>query len=222
MRFQQRLSASLASVPKHDNGPGPWRMLVILTALTGLHVGAFVLWQPQRHESSGAVSPSNTSLVFVNVAAPRPARRKLKVPVPVVPPTSIARRGPMPTSPPAPTGAAEYAVPAPPSQVDSVPDVPDLLDRAKASARRLARDMEPATQAAAPLTLEQSLGNAIAAAARPRTTTIEELKTADGRPLSRVSGPAGTYCVAGDGFGPSAGRDPFRDGPRDRVVRCPR
>lgn len=100
--------------------------------------------------------------------------------------------------------------------------MPDLLERAKASARRVAPEVLPASKAPAALTLEQSLGNAIAAAARPRTTTIEELQTADGRPLSKISGPGGTYCVTREGFGPGAGRDPFRDGARDRVVRCPR
>ncbi|WEF32647.1 hypothetical protein [Pseudoduganella chitinolytica] len=164
--------------------------------------------------------PSYSSLVFVNVAAPPVVPQEHKAAAPAAPTARRQRSHAIAAVPAVSVVAAETAVPAAPP-VENAPDLPDLLDRAKASARRLASDM-PATKLSPPLTLEQSLGNAIAAAARPRTTTIEELQTADGRPLSKVSGPAGTYCVTRDGFGPSAGRDPFRDGPRDRVVRCPR
>lgn len=200
--------------------PAPWRQMATLALLAGVHVGAFLSWHPIRHGSSPAGPMSHASLVFVNVAAPPARPREHEAAAPVGP---AARRQPARALPATAAVAAPTAVPAPPSPlpVEDPPDVTDLLDRAKASARRLASEL-PANKASAPLTLEQSLGNAIAAAARPRTTTIEELQTADGRPLSKVSGPAGTYCVMRDGFGPSAGRDPFRDGPRDRVVRCPR
>ena len=68
---------------------------------------------------------------------------------------------------------------------------------------------------------EDRLAAGIAAAYRGHTTSFVELRGNDGSPITKVIGPMGTYCVARDSNAITGGRDPFRDGVRDKIVSCP-
>jgi len=53
-------------------------------------------------------------------------------------------------------------------------------------------------------------------------TTMEQVTSADGRVMTKVHGPAGTYCGYKETNGLTGGRDPFRDGIKTKVSTCPR
>lgn len=96
-----------------------------------------------------------------------------------------------------------------------------LRDRVLSQARAIAHEMEPRGQIVPALSRQDRLAQGIAAAFKPRTTTFEELRAADGSPITKVSGPAGTYCIMRD-TNLGTGHDTIRDGVRDKVVKCPR
>ncbi|MBA5605816.1 hypothetical protein H3H36_10615 [Duganella sp. FT3S] len=98
--------------------------------------------------------------------------------------------------------------------------VPGLRDRVLSQAREIAHEMEPRAQVMPALSRQDRLAQGIAAAYKPRTTTFEELRAADGSPITKVSGPAGSYCITRDAS-LGSGRDTIRDGVRDKVVHCP-
>lgn len=97
-----------------------------------------------------------------------------------------------------------------------------MLERAKAEARLIEGESPTRVEKGATLSLEGRLAQGIAAAFKPRTNSIEEIRGIDGSPITKVSGPMGTYCVKRDSNGPGGGRDPFRTAARDKIINCPR
>ncbi|MBA5688594.1 hypothetical protein [Rugamonas apoptosis] len=95
-----------------------------------------------------------------------------------------------------------------------------LRDRALSQAREIAHEMAPRGEIAPALSRQERLAQGIAAAFKTRTTTFEELRAADGSPITKVSGPAGTYCIMRD-TNLGAGHDTIRNGARDKFVKCP-
>lgn len=105
-------------------------------------------------------------------------------------------------------------------QFKVAPDSSNLRERILSAARDIAHETSPSARATPAISQQSRLSQGIAAAFKPRGTSIEELRASDGSPITKVSGPAGTYCVmreANNGAG-----DPFRYGLRDKVVSCSR
>lgn len=96
-----------------------------------------------------------------------------------------------------------------------------LRERILSQARAIAHEMTPRGSSMSVLSRQDQLAQGIAAAFKPRSTSFEELRAADGSPITKVSGPAGTYCIMRDS-NLGGGHDTIRDGVRDKVVRCPR
>jgi hypothetical protein len=53
------------------------------------------------------------------------------------------------------------------------------------------------------------------------SVTYEEVTLADGRRMTKIHGPAGTYCAYMESNALTGGRDPFRDGVKTKVGTCP-
>ena len=51
--------------------------------------------------------------------------------------------------------------------------------------------------------------------------TYEEVTLPDGRHMTRMHGPTGTYCAYMESNAMTGGRDPFRDGLKTKVGTCP-
>ena len=74
---------------------------------------------------------------------------------------------------------------------------------------------------------DTKLGQGIKAAYRGGGTTTTTITLPDGRVLTKVVGPGGTYCASKDSVGATAGRDQIKDGVRDHMKLsvtgdCPR
>ncbi|HYD63682.1 MAG TPA: hypothetical protein VEC35_25230 [Noviherbaspirillum sp.] len=66
-----------------------------------------------------------------------------------------------------------------------------------------------------------ALERAVEAAGKIRTTTTEEITSADGTRMTKVTGPSGTYCVIRNSIGATAGIDTIQRGVPQRTVNCP-
>ncbi|GJI92823.1 hypothetical protein RugamoR1_59860 [Rugamonas sp. R1(2021)] len=53
------------------------------------------------------------------------------------------------------------------------------------------------------------------------SVTYEEVSLPDGRHMTKIHGPAGTYCAYMESNALTGGRDPFRDGVKTKVGTCP-
>lgn len=56
---------------------------------------------------------------------------------------------------------------------------------------------------------------------RDSGVTYEEVTLSDGRHMTKIHGPAGTYCAYMESNAMTGGRDPFRDGVKTKVGTCP-
>ena len=65
------------------------------------------------------------------------------------------------------------------------------------------------------------LEKAIGAAAMPRSVTTETTVSADGRTITKVKGPYGTYCVMLESNSGSDGIDHIQNGVRSKQTTCP-
>ena len=73
----------------------------------------------------------------------------------------------------------------------------------------------------APVTTQSKLEKGIAAAGRPVAITMENFTLADGRRMTKVIGPNGTYCVTTDSIGLTRGLDVMQNGVQSRTTNCP-
>jgi hypothetical protein len=62
---------------------------------------------------------------------------------------------------------------------------------------------------------------ALSAAGVQRSLETETITLVDGRKMTRVKGPNGTYCVISEVSNGSDGRDSMKDGIRSKTVNCP-
>jgi hypothetical protein len=89
---------------------------------------------------------------------------------------------------------------------------------------KIAKELEqekPRLPPTVPPSFQRKLEHGIAAAARPRETTLTDYRQADGRVITKVSGPLGVYCIMS---GVSLGVTHGRDNPEPMVlyVNCPK
>jgi hypothetical protein len=56
---------------------------------------------------------------------------------------------------------------------------------------------------------------------RDSSMTVEEVTLPDGRLMTKIHGPAGTYCAYKESNAVTGGRDPFRDGVKTKIGTCP-
>jgi hypothetical protein len=112
-----------------------------------------------------------------------------------------------PAAPPAPTVTAE-----------------DMITNARRSAGKIDRDLRKASPKlleAAPDSIQSKLEKSIAVAAKPRSTTMEEIAYSNGRRMTKIVGPGGTYCVTEEGVGATNGLDMIQNGVRKKTTNCP-
>lgn len=82
--------------------------------------------------------------------------------------------------------------------------------------QELRREFPSATQAPSPSKLERG----IAAAARADRPSLAEKTLPDGRRITKVSGPGGTYCVIEGNVGTPGGVDQMQRGVQQRTTSC--
>jgi hypothetical protein len=196
----------LASVHRRTIAPS-----LTLTIVVSIHVLVFFWWRADSWHLARVTSGRSVDIVFV--APPKPAA--------AIP--AVRKR------PPARSPAPIRVLPAPAEAITIVPATPlpfagteGVAGRAKAGVGRVYRELltEDRSQRA-PIANETPFARAIAAAFIPRSTTIEEVVMADGRRMSKVSGPRGTYCVVMESSN-SAARDPFKyGGSQMKTMSCP-
>jgi hypothetical protein len=80
------------------------------------------------------------------------------------------------------------------------------------------RNAHPKLPAPTPKTDQSRFEKAIAAAAKPRATIMETVTLSDGRKMTKVAGPNGSYCVMADA---SNLNDHLPGGVRTQVTTCP-
>lgn len=143
-----------------------------------------------------------------------PAQRKLDAPSRSDAET-IARTVPPPTL----STVIDEKNDAPPVSTSSSTIFNAKRDIAKID-RELRKDF-PKLPEAAPNSTQSRLEKGIAAAAKPQATTMEDIVSADGRRMTRVVGPNGTYCVRKEGAGATDGLDMIQGGVRAKTTNCP-
>ena len=82
--------------------------------------------------------------------------------------------------------------------------------------QQLPRHLHKGSQVSAP-----QLGKAIEAAALKAANTTEEVTFPDGRRMTKVYGPTGTYCIFTRSVGTTAGLDVIQDGMQQFSGTCP-
>ena len=114
---------------------------------------------------------------------------------------------------------------APPAASGPRLNVDDILG----SVRRDASTIDREARAAAPNRLP-SLNNSssrskfeqsFTAAGVSRSVTLETITLADGRKMTKVIGPHGTYCVTMESNSGAGGLDPTQNGIRKKTTTCP-
>ena len=104
------------------------------------------------------------------------------------------------------------------------PPYGDLLSNAKRDIGKIDRDLRkafPKLLEAAPDSAQARLEKGIAAAAKPTSTSMEDFTSPDGRRMTKVTGPDGTYCVRKEGAGATDGLDTIQNGVRAKTTNCP-
>ena len=100
----------------------------------------------------------------------------------------------------------------------------NLLSNAKRDIGKIDRDLRkayPKLLEAAPDSAQARLEKGIAAAAKPTTFSMEDIISPDGRRMTKVTGPDGTYCVRKEGAGSTDGLDTMQNGVRAKTTNCP-
>ncbi len=120
---------------------------------------------------------------------------------------------------PSAPGAGQAISPSPPAE----PRGSLMLDARRAVGgidRELRRAFPTQDQPQrAPDSVQRRLEKGIAAAAGPAPGMVERT-LADGRRVTRVSGPTGVYCVTQDAVGANNGIDHIQGGMQNRVTDC--
>jgi hypothetical protein len=193
-----------------------------LPAIVALHVLFVYFWLgANRHPVAPADEAAPLMVRFFSsvpqtaVEAAKPLAHPVKplaaasVPVPALTPLQDAGRAtPVPAQSPAQEAPGAIG---------------DITSSAMRSIGKIDRDMRKEFP---PLSEEKNdswqlrLQKGIAAAAIPREQTIQNKQTADGRSITKVSGPGYSYCVMSDSVALSGGFDQMQRGPRTKTVSC--
>lgn len=192
------------AVRRYSFHQGKLSPIVWLSLSLAAHLLAIRLWPGGQQQWP---SPPAPPIAVRLMTLPEP-ERKIK-PVETAPAQATRHEHAPPTPrPAAPAAEAKpQAVPPAPASPASPPvrDSEQLILDARRSAGRidheLRRDFPFATQAPSTSKLERG----IAAAARPERSSLAEKTLPDGRRITKVSGPGGTYCVIEGNVGTPGG-----------------
>lgn len=205
------MSPALPSFHNGKQGPLAWLALSL-----AVHLLAIRLWPQAPVQVALPVLPP----IEVHLKTMPVPERKLspseaipaRVPQPVR--QTPQERAPNETSTPSAAPAIE-AAPEPASRNSD-----QLILDAKRSIgkidRELRREFPAGVQPSAPSKLERG----IAAAARPDRPGMAEKLLPDGRKITKVSGPGGTYCVIESTVGTPGGVDQLQRGVQQRTTSC--
>ena len=131
---------------------------------------------------------------------------------------AAARPSPADRNVTAPTAAE--ATPIAPEQ----PSADEMVMRARRQAGQIDRDLRrsfPHASSSAIPAQASGLEKGIAAAAVSRDTTMQTMTLHDGRTITRVTGPSGSYCIVSDAAAGGNGSDPLQAGRLSKVTTCP-
>lgn len=197
---------------------------------------AFICWKsPERllrpPEPPGAgityiLPPFQVVLPKPVRATQAPVKRVREAPVLASRPAPVEELAPVP--PAVPQAITQTAPPPDPFAVPDRPAKPDDDLRQRSLQVAGATDKQIRKEAWNPhdkfVANDQTvLAAKIAGAHRGRDSgvTYEEVTLADGRHMTKIHGPAGTYCAYMESNAVTGGRDPFRDGVKTKVGTCP-
>lgn len=205
---------------------------LVLLASIALHLPIIFFWQTAS--SDREMPAAKTPALLVQLMTLQ-AHERLQ-PEPLAPkpetmnPTQLRKRS---TTPPATSSEAIPTTPTPlaTSPADEKKDLPiantlaeSTIFNAKRDIGKIDRDLRkdfPKLPQAAPNSMQSRLEKGIAAAAKPGATKMEDMISTDGRRMTKVTGPEGTYCVRKEGAGATDGLDMMQGGVRSKTTNCP-
>ncbi|CAN5187349.1 hypothetical protein BH11PSE11_BH11PSE11_19740 [soil metagenome] len=100
----------------------------------------------------------------------------------------------------------------------------EILQNSRNAIGKIDRELRQAYPVRSPIDkpLPQSrFEQALSAAGVQRSLDTETIVLADGRRMTKVKGPNGTYCVISEVNNGADGRDSMKDGVRSKTVNCP-
>ncbi len=101
--------------------------------------------------------------------------------------------------------------------------VDDMIESAKRSIGKIDKDLRKDAPWATPAPskpAQSPLEKAIVSAGKPASPTLAEKTLSDGRRVTKVSGPGGTYCVLHGTVAASGGVDQIQHGIQSKVTNC--
>jgi hypothetical protein len=169
------------------------------------------LWSLREQESTAAAS-ANPANAQAN-ASGKPSRKAPPREMPVPPAFS---GGPSPASETKEHDHTSPSAAAPPS-------TDDLMQKAIRDVGKIDRELRqssPTLMQGSPNSVQSRLEKGIASAARANRTTVVEKTLGDGRRVTKVSGPGGSYCVTSESVGATDGIDRIQEGMHGKVTNC--
>lgn len=172
----------------------------------------FIFLPPKERAIAPVVNPVAMPKPVAKVRPPIPPR--LPSPVVVAPrPLTLTQQDVVNEAAPPPSTPPETAV----------GNTARTLFPDAALLKRIAKESEPDTgklhgNTPAPSPMGK-LAQGIAAAAKPRQTTMVDIRQGDGRVITKVTGPNGTWCVMASATPSALSRG---EGPRTIPVNCPK
>ncbi|MFC5472685.1 hypothetical protein [Paraherbaspirillum soli] len=217
--------------------------LVWLAITMSVVLHAFMIYSV-RHLKPPSRPPASTgsALIVHLLALQPPVPQQAPAPSPIPhqnsavakkqpPARAAASRNPAPATaisvaPTAASPAPSAAAPTPPASTNHL-SARDIIDAARRDVGSIDRELRQAQAPshapippASPRGAQEKLASGIAASAIPRGTTIEDITRPDGQRVTKVTGPAGTYCVTQISVGNSAGMDIMQRGAGSRTTNC--
>lgn len=221
-------------------GIGRFAWMFAWSLTIGLHLFLIYFWLTlTRPAALPKTAPVALTVLLIPPQKNANATVKIPVPVHVMPPTSQARTVKKPST------ATSIGTPSPakivaPTENAITLDVEkkDASSSAESDAKRVdtmilnakrdigkidqeLRKAYPTLSNPTPDTAQSRFEKALAAAAKPRSLTTEAYTLADGRKMTKVIGPAGTYCISTELAHGSDGIDHLQNGMKTRTTTCP-
>lgn len=220
-------------------GIGRFAWMFAWSLTIGLHLFLIYFWLTvTRHAASPKTAP--VALTVRLIPPQKNANAPVKIPVPVhaMPLTSQARAVKKPST--ATSIGTPSSITVAPTENAVAPDVEkkDATSTAESDAMRVdnmilnakrdigkidreLRKAYPTLSNPTSDTAQSRFEKALAAAAKPRSLTTEDFTLADGRKMTKVIGPAGTYCIFSELASASDGIDHLQNGMKTRTTSCP-
>lgn len=220
-----------------------WRSSAGLLAIAALHL-AVVYWWPGRTRQMEQAAQTPMLMWLLRPAAlpapvpvvPVPASASVPVAKVVLPKAALPRAQPHPAAVYVTPVPVVSATPAPQTENPVAPTQPTVNPITGAGLPRLSyaevAKIDEALRKQAPPNVqiqkyerkESRLAQGIAGAYRGDNggETTEQIDLGDGRFMTKVHGPIGTYCVYKETMAVSGGRDQIQSGVRTKVTTCPR